>query len=656
MQGDRQNASKLQSIRTIGVVAFLGLFGAGIAGATEPQLAGVAGRVLGESSPLPSVGVYAFQLADASLRKALTDTRGSFRFPELPAGLYKIIAFKKGFAPVVVLLTRTTAEAYQYVDVQLAQARAGEAPKGDDFWAIRSRVPADVLHQIEAEEITRLATGPTDTGARLTSAALAGTGFETEMRALTGVGDVPSVGASQLTGGGVGIRGQVGQVQVGLKGQFMQLSGSSIASGAGPANLGSGRTSSLSLDLARGPRSRVSVTSFSNSLSPRGDNGELPIDFEHYQVNWSQGVGQNGRSEFTAHYTSENNFHRLGSVEPWDVPDFSRTWRVEGAYTAQFSERNSLQTGLRYREREFGLNRSGRIGKAFENQAISSVDLYSRGGLGIGPAVLVEYGLFSTLSDGTVSLAPQAGLVLQLGSDWQLHGSAIQRLYNEDSLRPDFLPTLFDQGELCEQGSSSCYELKLARKTGENDELSIAALQRVVGNTLRLYFSDDFLDRDQSLYLVRGDELPELRVGFQHRISPRIVTRLDSSLASGGGGQFANPQGRLYENQVRYLAASLDTQLLASSTGVFLSFHRLQQDLEPVNDRLHNGRTLPSSATQYDRLQVVLSQSLSSLIDMASEWVVQLNMELSRNSSDTLQPGQDDHVRRRILGGIAVKF
>lgn len=650
MPGDRHHASPLRIALFAGLV-FAALTGtSGAAGAAGPQPAGVAGRVLGDSSPLPSVGVYAFQLADASLRKAFTDTKGSFQFPDLPAGLYKIIAFKKGFAPVVVLLTRTTAQAYQFVDVQLGQVRAGDNPKGDDFWSIRSRVPADVLHQIEAEEITRVATTSSGGGNRLNTLALAGTGFQTEMRALTGVGDVPSVGASQLTGGGVGIRGNLGETQVGLKGNFLQLSGSSIA--AGPSGLGSGRTSSLSLDLARGPRSRVSVSSFSNSLSPRGDSGDLPVDFEHYQVNWSQGVGQNGRSEFTAHYTSENNFHRQGAVEPWDVPEFSRTWRVEGAYTAQFSDRNSLQTGLRYREREFGLNRAGRLGKNFENEAISSVDLYSRGGLGIGPAVLVEYGLFSTLSDGTVSLAPQAGLVLQLGPNWQLHGSAIQRVYNEDALGADFMPTLFEQGDLCEQGSSSCYELKLARKTGEDNELSVSMLQRVVGNTLRLYFSDDFLDRDQSLYLVRGDELPELRVGFRHKISPQVVTKLDSSIASGGGGQFFNPNGRMYENEVRYLAASLDTQLLASSTGVFLSFHRLQQDLEPLNKK----RTSTSSASQYDRLQLVLSQSLNSLIDMASEWVLQLNMELSRNSSDPPVAGEDSHMRRRILGGIAVKF
>ena len=46
--------------------------------------------------------------------------------------------------PAVVLLTRTTAEAYQFLELQLAAAAAaalGQPAAGDDFWSIRSRIP-----------------------------------------------------------------------------------------------------------------------------------------------------------------------------------------------------------------------------------------------------------------------------------------------------------------------------------------------------------------------------------------------------------------------------------------------------------------------------------------------------------------------------------
>src|SRR5215207_10356995 len=126
----------------------------GARAADRPQ--GVGGRVLGETNPLGAAGVYAYQLADLSLRKVLTDAQGNFLFKSLPAGLYKVIAHKPGFTPVVVMLTRTAANTYQFLDLQLApQPREAKSKTGDDFWAIRARVPSDVLHEIEKDEAER---------------------------------------------------------------------------------------------------------------------------------------------------------------------------------------------------------------------------------------------------------------------------------------------------------------------------------------------------------------------------------------------------------------------------------------------------------------------------------------------------------------------
>jgi len=170
---------------------------------------------------------------------------------------------------------------------------------------------------------------------------------------------------------------------------------------------------------------------------------------------------------------------------------------------------------------------------------------------------------------------------------------------------------------------------------------------------IRVYFSDDFFDRSESLYLVRGDTLPELRVGFQHKLSPKIVTKLDSSLATGGGGVFVASDGQRYENRVRYLVTSLDTKFLGTSTGVFVGFRHLEQQLAPMSGLAAGG----GSATQMDfeRLQLAVNQNLNILLDLASDWVVQLNMELSRGIDPTTRLASDT-IRRRILGGIAVKF
>ena len=360
-----------------------------------------------------------------------------------------------------------------------------------------------------------------------------------------------------------------------------------------------------------------------------------------------------GRSEVAAHYTSENNFYGQAALSPLSIPDASRTLNLEWAYTENFSDRSSLQGGLRYRQREFGLGDADRTtnGKTGNNgwQDLSSIDLFSRGGLRVQPAVLMEYGLYSTLSDGTVALTPQGGVVLQIASDWQFEATAAHRIYRDQPLVPDFLPTLFEQRDLCEQGSASCYQMNLTHKVGNDDSLTFGAAQRKVGDTLRLYFSDDFFDRTESLYLVRGDKLPELRVGFQHKVSPKVKTKLDASMASGGGGMFLASDGLPYQNKVRYLVTSLDTQFLGTSTGVFVAFHHLEQQLDPV------GAGRPASQMDFERLQLMVNQNLNFLLNLASQWAVQLNMELSRGLDPTTNVASDT-VRRRILGGIAVKF
>ena len=192
----------------------------------------------------------------------------------------------------------------------------------------------------------------------------------------------------------------------------------------------------------------------------------------------------------------------------------SRTWHIEGAYTETFSDRNTLQAGLRYRERQFGLgddpSRPGKAGR----QALSSVDLFSRGGVRVQPAVLMEYGLYSTLSDGSLALTPQGGVVFQLGSDWQLETSAAHRVYTDQPSRPRLPPHPLRAARPLRAGERGLLPDEPDAQGGDDDSLTFGAAQRTVGDTLRLYFSDDFFDRSESLYLVRGDKLPELRVGL----------------------------------------------------------------------------------------------------------------------------------------------
>ncbi|HKV11993.1 MAG TPA: carboxypeptidase-like regulatory domain-containing protein, partial [Thermoanaerobaculia bacterium] len=386
----------------------------------EDRRSGVEGRVLAEKTPLTAAGVYAYQLADLTLHKVVTDAQGNFLFPDLPVGLYKIIAHKPGFVPAVVMLIRTKAQARQVLEVELVKRQVGQAAEQDDYWSIRARIPSDVLHDIDRDEIQLVSFAPSPSGA------LTGN-FHTEMQAISGVDDIAG-GDGQVAGGGLGIEGTVGSTKVELRGQYRQLAAAPFGVSGGPG--GSGQASSLSLDVAGGGGSRISVMSRNDRMALR--DSDSPVDFEHYQVNWSQNVGENGRSDFVALYTAENNFHRQGPIDPLEIPETSQSWRIEGAYTTPLGDRGSLQAGLRYRERQFGLSNVERPGKAYEKPTLSSIDLFSRGGVSLQPAFLVQYGLYSTLSDGSLSLMPQGGFVLQVNdSKWQVEASASHRVYQD---------------------------------------------------------------------------------------------------------------------------------------------------------------------------------------------------------------------------------
>jgi hypothetical protein len=636
----------------------------------------VAGRVSDASEPLSAAKVYAYQLADLTLRKVSTDAEGNFFFRELPAGLYKVIAHKAGFVPTVVRLARTSAGVDQFLDLQLipdpGRGRAGEV-SGLDFWQIRRDIPKSVLRDLglapmEGEgqgEEPRVAQGgaspeglpplpalpsgrenPALESGRMTAPRMSG--VQARMKATAGIDQVAGQD-QQVTGGEVRLDTQLGGKRIGLEGNFVNREPE--ADGA-PF---SGRQSAVSLELANRGDSRLNLSTQQNTMVTPTAAGVTPVDFENYAVSWSGAVGRTGRSEFRARYTSETNFYRGGVFEPASVPADSRTLSLAGSYTGSIGEQGSFQTQLRYRERQ---------GNYFIGDAPSplsfleeTVELMGRGGWQVQPAVVVEYGLYTKLRDGSLSLTPRGGLVWQINPDWQAAAEVTHRVHDEgEALFQDFVPVFHHQAGGCNWAEDACYRVALSRE-GEDDgeQLSLGLMHRRFGETLRLYFDEDFFDQMESLVMVEGDVLPEVQMALSRRLSPNVLARVESNVASGGGGLFYALGQEPFENKVQYLVTSIDTQFQTTSTGVFLAFHHLTQELVPMGSSgTQEGTPLEM---QTERLQLMLTQDLNFLTHLAAEWAVHLNMEVSRGNSAYGQiEGEEDELRKRILGGLAVRF
>jgi hypothetical protein len=617
----------------------------------------LAGRVLGASGPVAAATVFAYEVATYAMQKVETDRKGRFLFGELPAGMYKIVAYKQGFAPAVEPILRRRPDDGQFVELRMRDEEPGDVRGAEDYWSLRSRVPVDVLRQINAPELfPETATPGTQT--RLAD----GAAFAGEVFADGGVEQLGELyGEAQLTTAEVDLEGAVGDLEVGLNGRFEQLSGSRADAGApSPPD---GEVRALAVELRDADRdSRLNLATNNSEIAGLPGEGRAPVGFENYQLIWSGQVGGEARSRIAARYTEESNYHQNGQLNPLEIPAASRTLDVEGSYRTRLGENTSLRAGVAYRQLQGelanlpGLAAHGEppTGFALDDGSIAdeSLSLYGVAGSRIQPKVLVEYGLFSSVREGGWSLMPHGGMVVELGSGWRARAAASKRLEEqEEGLYPGFRSAFYHDRSSCQQAGEACYEVTFTRGDEGASQVLVGAVHREFAETLRLYFSEDFFDRLESLFVVDGDRLQDLQFRMVRRISPRVLAKLESNFASGGGGIFYATDDLVpYENQVRYLVTSLDTQFQNTSTGVFVAFHHLEQNLRPSDRPSERG-----SEIEVQRLQLMLTQDLNLLANVASNWAVRLNVELSRGATPyTLT--EDDELRKKLTGGISVSF
>ncbi len=639
---------------TIPLMAFLAcalVSGQGIAepstlAAEEKEVpAVIEGQVVGNDRPVAKASVYAYEVASYALKKVRTDGRGRFLFKSLPAGMYKIIAHKQGFVPTISLLLRKTADDHQYLKLQMRDEKIGDLHQGEDYWTIRSRLPPDVLRDIQRFWRGEGTLGP---GARLTGISR----IEGEMLAHGGMEHLgEAMGEAQFTGAEFQLQGTVGPVHVGLNGQYQQLVG---MSSLGSESVPDAEARSVALAFETAGDAKLSVTSSSGQAVNYLKDEMAPVDLEHYRLQFSSPTGERGRSNVTAQYTQEANYHQVGWGDPMDVPEASRTWQLEGSYTGELTDRTSLEAGLTYRQR----TSEGRYLESLANMPGSdplndeTLGVYGLAGSQLLPRVLVEYGLYSSVRDGSLSLMPHGGMVVDLGAKWQARTSFARRVDADDSLESyrGFSTAFYGDETACRHVGEACYEVIFSR--GDLDEsISVGAVHREYAETLRLYFSPDFFNRLESLFVVKGDELPELQFSMVRRISPKVLAKLESNIASGGGGIFYATDELPYENEVRYLVTSLDTRFQHTSTGVFVAFHHLEQELNPASDNA----TSPASELEVQRLQLMLTQDLNVLANFASNWAVRFNVELSRGATP-YRLTTDDELHKKLTGGISVSF
>ncbi|MBP1643561.1 MAG: Carboxypeptidase regulatory-like domain [Acidobacteria bacterium] len=328
-------STQLRHASSVTWALLLGLVLGAPATARAEAPVGVAGRVLADSNPVAEATVYAYQVVEKSLRRVLTDGGGEFAFSALPAGLYKIIAHKSGFAPAVTVLTRRSAEESQFLQVELPAVADAGADGG--YWQLRAEVPGDVLREIQTpfgDEIVSLVP-PSESGVGMP-------GFQTEVAATTAVGQVRGETPGQVVAGQLGLRGKVGKLGVAVDGNFGTIAAGSESPWE-PSLAGEAAALRVRLD---GPQAgRFDLAAESQRLVATAGGGEMPVDFERIFFRYHRDLGDDASTALLAQYVDEKSREparlcgRLGRAGPGlGAQPFDRRLELRGL---------GVRTGLR---------------------------------------------------------------------------------------------------------------------------------------------------------------------------------------------------------------------------------------------------------------------------------------------------------------------
>ncbi len=675
--GDSRSTVALPRLLSAGVlapVAAVALFAAApvragldVPSLGDPTAGRLVGRVHAGKAPLPKAQVYVYDVADSSKVLATTDRFGRYAFQPLPAGIYRVIAHRPGYVPAVAELTRTTGESVQSLDFELGTRarRSGNDGKDDDedFWSIRARIPIDVLRQIQIAEAIA------DDSDWALETAIQRERFEAELRTLSGIEEAGEAGALVL-GSQLDLRSRFGETQLALRSDLREFKRQAFMADTAQQPVGDSQAFALDVNH-RG--SNIQFTSQRHRFQgPQAgawdDLDSMAAGLESYGVRLEQAAG-GGASHFEARYTADNNFHHgfgdlyagpsgvhSRALAAIDSPMSSTTLEFRGAYERQLTASTSLETGISYRERQaYG---DGRLSSWGEDPH-QRFDVFGQGDWEIQPTVILEYGMFSTLSDGSLSFTPQAGFVVELGPHWLASIAASQRVDSEQFLFRDFLPVQYQDDDACSTTYEHCYRVKLSRRlgaSGRDHGFEFGVNRRQFADNVRLYFSRDIFDRLESLLLVDGDQVEEVQFGLQQRLGEKILTRVSTSAAVGGGGLLRAKDGGSLRNDVRYLVASADTRFERSSTGVLVAYRWVEQELSPVTHDVADFRPAGlDTVLAVERIQLVLTQDLPWVTGLQN-WALQLEMQLSRGHVPIESGNDPDQVRRRVVAGIAVRF
>lgn len=564
-----------------------------------PAALQVLGTVTNAASPVANALVIALNTQDLATTQAWTGTDGSFTLPSLRAGVYKIIAVKAGFAPLVTTLVPTKPNHRLALRLQ-TEKQARRKSANQEIWELRGSLPADVLRDLD------FALEP------LQLAAYEVPRFRGEMQSLTGVPTQAANPAYAQTS--VGVQGRIGESwQVGLRGNLQRFQdpnaeetfGSPIAESA-----------AMTMELRSSPTQAYRVGSTMSSWTYRDrEAGEKQADVRAHNFEW-----RNGPTRVEVRYFEQDNLFR-------DTPVQSNVIEIGGTMPVIQSRRGDLGIALRVTQESVETNAD----------ALRTADLAANGTLVLVPSMILHYGMASRLGMEGQEFAPRTGAEWKLTENSSIIGSVLYKVIDRDA-SVAALPSLVFWSETARVLPRYEYTVGfVSGKEGKNRFSAIATVS-AVDDPLRVVFADDSNQFWDGLYVGTGDVRRDLRVAYRREFSNWFAIDL-----AGTAGTASPSNTATEEREKVYVTGDLQSTFMPTRTSLAVSYREIQQPGE-------NG----DEDYETERIHLRMAQSLYLPIDIK----LLLGLELARAEHspylmDSLTP---EGRSKKYIGGLALNF
>lgn len=587
--------------RVLGAVVVIAALSTGVSGASVPSTLNLLGDVHSGAQPIDSALVVSFGLSSYQTTRTFTDGAGNFRFPPLPAGVYRVIAVKSGFAPAVA--TVVPSDRSLALKLKLRKGEAS-AETRDQIWEIRRSLPSDILREIDiALGLGQVEPEPDG-------------GFEGAMTSLASFDS--SGAASSLAHTSVALRGALpAGWRVDISGRHVESDGYVQQPGsAGQQMVSSGLQMSLSTD----GQSVVRLGSTRNQMTQTA-SGAPDAGIQSHHIAWSH-----GGSEVAVRYLEQQNALPLqqsgGLLE------------VRGGTTLWDSERTDLGVGVRFIQETSSQPLGGVEPARLADITTTAVQRFG------GEMLELHYGLSARVgADAENSWSPESRAVLRLSPRMSLLISGQVKVGETED--PWLLwPAIVRFDEIGSSVAAPRYRYGLGVITGEGEKAEFSGVLTVtaIDDPVTIIFDDLASDVWDAYVLETGDRHQELALRYRTSFAgDRVAVDVHSTLARTAG---LNPDDR----DRGFLQSRVRSLYLPSGTSVDIAYRRLtgaEQSSEHPSVFDLSG----------ERLNLRMGQSLHLPLDLTLLVGVDLSRDLEGPGDESAAP-----LRHRYVGGVALAF